>query len=57
MKVFINWSGQRARIVAEALRSWLGVALHKVEPWISSEDLEPGALWNSELASKFGGQI
>ena len=59
MKVFISWSGQRGKFVATGLRSWLGDVVHKVEPWLSSEDIDPGTRWNAELAkqledTKFG---
>jgi len=59
MKIFISWSGHRSKVVAEALRTWLADVLHKVEPWVSSEDIDPGLRWNAELAkqlehTKFG---
>ncbi len=52
MKVFISWSGERGRHVASALRSWLGDAVHMVEPWLSSEDIDPGTRWNDELSQQ-----
>src|ERR1700674_385381 len=52
MKVLVSWSGQRGRIVAEALRSWLADVLHRTDAWVSSEDIEPGTRWNSELAKQ-----
>jgi hypothetical protein len=52
MDVFISWSGQRSKIVAEALRLWLGDVLQNVTPWLSSEDIDPGTRWNSELAGQ-----
>lgn len=52
MKIFISWSGVRAKKVAEGLRTWLADVLHKVEPWVSSEDIDPGTRWNSELAKQ-----
>lgn len=59
MKIFISWSGARGKIVATGLRAWLGDVVHKVEPWLSSEDIDPGTRWNAELAkqledTKFG---
>lgn len=50
MKIFISWSGQRGKLVAEPLRSWLPDVLHRSEPWVSVEDIDPGARWNNALA-------
>ncbi len=52
MKVFISWSEERGRVVAEGLQSWLGDVLHRVDPWVSSKDIDPGIRWNVELAQQ-----
>lgn len=52
MKVFISWSGDRGKVIATGLRSWIGDVLQKVEPWLSSEDIDPGTRWNTELADQ-----
>ena len=49
MKVFITWSGERAKIIAEALRKWLPSVIQNVEPWMSETDIRPGARWQNEL--------
>src|SRR5260221_4071553 len=49
MKVFISWSGEQSRIVAEGLRDWLPYVTH-CEPWVSVSDIAPGARWNNEVA-------
>ncbi len=38
--------------MAAGLRGWLGDVVHKVEPWLSSEDIDPGTRWNAELAKQ-----
>jgi len=50
LKIFISWSGQRSRLVAEALREWLIQVIQRLEPWVSSEDIQAGARWQTEVA-------
>ncbi|XZF15955.1 TIR domain-containing protein [Chitinophagaceae bacterium MMS25-I14] len=52
MKVFISWSGERSRQVAELLSAWIQCVLQAVEPWLSSKDIDRGALWFSEITSQ-----
>jgi hypothetical protein len=50
MKLFISWSGERSRLLAEGMRKWLPGVINAVEPWLSSNDIDPGARWGPELA-------
>jgi len=50
MKVFISWSGERSRRVADALRNWLPKVIQAIDPWISSADVEKGSRWSPDVA-------
>ncbi len=52
MKVFVSWSQDRGRLLAEALWSWLPLVIQRIEPFVSSEDIVPGTRWNTELAQQ-----
>jgi hypothetical protein len=50
MKVFISWSGERSRLVAELLNDWIQCVIQAVDPWMSSKDIDRGSLWFSEIS-------
>ncbi|TYW33983.1 TIR domain-containing protein [Vibrio cholerae] len=52
VKVFISWSGERSRYIAEAIRGWLPKVIQAVEPWMSQEDIASGGRWSFEIASQ-----
>lgn len=53
-KVFVSWSGDRSRILAETLTRWLPKVLQELkgEVWMSEHDISAGARWNHELAEQ-----
>jgi hypothetical protein len=51
MHVFVSWSGERSRQIAEAIRGWLPKVLQSVRPWMSAEDIGAGARWLSEVSA------
>ena len=50
MKVFISWSGHRSGAVASALQLWIPRVIQFVRPWISSQSIDAGSRWSSEIA-------
>lgn len=49
-RVFISWSGERSKQIAEAVRDLLMFTIPVIEPWMSSDDIDKGTLWANELA-------
>ncbi|WP_122255110.1 TIR domain-containing protein [Pseudomonas syringae] len=52
MKVFISWSGDKSRIVADLMSVWIKCVIQASEPWISTKHIDRGALWFSEINDK-----
>jgi hypothetical protein len=52
MDIFISWSGERSRVVAQNLREWIPGVLQMAKPWLSEHDIESGARWVAELGTK-----
>jgi len=50
MDIFISWSGERSKALAEALRIWLPKVIQNLNPWISVSDIEKGARWLKDIS-------
>lgn len=51
-EIFISWSGETSRLVAEELRIWLPLVLDSPKLWLSSRDLPDGSRWSQELFAR-----
>ncbi|MEM9367358.1 MAG: toll/interleukin-1 receptor domain-containing protein [Planctomycetota bacterium] len=51
-KVFISWSGDLSKRLAEALRRWLPCVLQNVEPYFTPEDIKKGTRWSSDITGE-----
>lgn len=52
MKVFISWSGTKSHKVGLVFREWLPSVIQSLEPYVSSEDIDKGARWSSDIAKE-----
>lgn len=59
MKIFISWSGELSKNIAEIFRQWIPGVIQAVKPYYSPDDITKGTRWSSEIskeldASKLG---
>lgn len=52
MKLFLSWSGDQSRLVAEAFSEWIQCVIQASRPWISTRDIERGSVWFSEISDQ-----
>lgn len=49
MKMFLSWSGNKSHQMALAFSEWIPCVIQAIDPWISSKDVDRGAIWFNEI--------
>jgi hypothetical protein len=52
MKVFISWSGQTSKNIAEIFRQWIPSVIQSIKPYYSPDDITKGTRWGTEIAKE-----
>lgn len=52
MKVFVCWSGEPSRSIAEALHKWIPDVLPDVLPFMSEHNIDAGVRWGQKLTEE-----
>lgn len=55
MKIFISWSGSLSHKIACELRDWIPSVIQSIKPYVSSEDIDKGTRWSSDIAEELQG--
>ncbi|MFJ2005836.1 toll/interleukin-1 receptor domain-containing protein [Streptomyces chartreusis] len=55
MKVFLSWSGERAKAMAEFLQNWLPDVIQVIDPWVSSQSITQGSRPLTSIADELSG--
>lgn len=54
MKVFLSWSGELSKRVAELLNEWIPNVIQSAEPWFSPDDIAKGDIWFTNINDALG---
>ena len=52
MKIFVSWSGELSRRIAEVLNKWIPCIVQSVEVFFSPEDIEKGDNWDKVISKE-----
>jgi hypothetical protein len=54
MKVFISWSGEISNRVANLFSEWIPCVVQSADPWLSSNNLDPGSIFFEAVQDELG---
>ena len=49
MNIFISWSGERSKMLADALKKFLPDVIQTLDIWMSEQDIVVGSRWTDQL--------
>ncbi|MBS1303126.1 TIR domain-containing protein [Loktanella sp. SALINAS62] len=52
INVFVSWSGDSSKKIAEELRNWIPSVLQFAKPYFTPSDVDKGARWGSDISQK-----
>ncbi|WP_449399227.1 toll/interleukin-1 receptor domain-containing protein [Chryseobacterium wanjuense] len=52
MNIFISWSGETSKEIAEELKNWLPLVIQSAKPFYTPSDIEPGQRWDGVINKK-----
>lgn len=52
MKLFISWSGELSKEIAEIFRQWIPGVIQAAKPYYSPDDITKGTRWSSEISKE-----
>ncbi|MCH5206468.1 MAG: toll/interleukin-1 receptor domain-containing protein [Oscillospiraceae bacterium] len=52
MKIFVSWSGELSKKIAQALKKWIPCIIQSVDVFYSPEDIEKGENWDSKISAE-----
>jgi|ERR1700683_973350 len=52
MKIFLAWSGEASKSLAQLLHRWLPDVIQSLQPFMSEEDIRSGRRWLSEIGKQ-----
>ncbi|MNS30166.1 TIR domain protein [compost metagenome] len=51
MDIFISWSKELSKDLAQVLSNWFPMVIQAVKPYFSPNDIEKGAKWNADISN------
>lgn len=51
-RVFLSWSGNRAKAIAQAFNTWIPSVIQNASTYFSPEDIQKGSRWGEEISQE-----